>query len=103
MVIRDSMERKEDYEEAYDQRESRLKKLGLVIERWEPKEDQASNEEVADYYEEVGRLESRLEATRTKLEELKEPGDDWESLRDDIDRAISDLEKAIAKAAPRFQ
>ncbi|MBS3783468.1 MAG: hypothetical protein KGY78_03405 [Anaerolineae bacterium] len=103
MGIEESMERKESYEEAYDQREARLKKLGLVIEKWKPRRDQATEKEVEDYYQKVGRLESRLEATRTKLKELEEPRHDWESLRADIDRAITELEEAIAKAAPRFQ
>lgn len=103
MGIMDSMERKEDYQEYYDEREARLQKMGLVIEQWKPKEDDASEEDVEDYYAEVGRLESRLEATRRRLEAVKETRDDWKRVREDIDEAISELEEAIAKAAPRFQ
>ena len=66
MGIMDSMERQEEYQEYYDEREARLKNLGLVIDQWKPKEDDASKEEVDDYYAEVGRLESRLEATRRR-------------------------------------
>jgi chromosome segregation ATPase len=102
MDIMDSMERKETYQQYYDEREARLKKLGLAIEQWEPKEDQATQEEVDDYYQTVGRLESRLEATRSRLEELSEARDD-EGLRARIDKAITELEEAVAQAAPRFQ
>jgi vacuolar-type H+-ATPase subunit I/STV1 len=99
----ESVEREEEYQEYYDKREARLKKLGLEVEQWEPREDDASEEDVDDYYEEVGRLKSRLEATRRRLEAVKETRDDWKTVRDDIDQAISELEEAIAKAAPRFQ
>jgi len=103
MGIMDSMERKEEYQEYYDDREARLKKLGLVMEQWEPKEDDTSEDEVDDYYEEVGRLKSRLEATQRRLEAVKETRDDWKVVREEIDQAISDLEEAITRAAPRFQ
>lgn len=99
----ESMERKEEYQEYYDKREARLKKLGLEIAHWEPREDDASEEDVDDYYEEVGRLKSRLKATRRQLEAVNETRDDWKTVRDDIDQAISELEEAIAKATPRFQ
>ncbi len=102
MGIMDSMERKETYEQYYDEREARLKKVGLIIEQWEPREDQASREEVEDYYQTVGRLRSRLEATRSQLEELSE-APDGEGLRARIDQAITKLEEAVAQAAPRFQ
>lgn len=103
MSVMESMERKEEYQEYYDKREARLKKLGLEIEQWEPREDDASEEDVDDYYEEVGRLKSRLEATRRRLEAVKETRDDWKTVREGVDQAISELEEAIAKAAPRFQ
>ena len=103
MSIRDSMERKEEYQEYYDRREARLKKLGLVIDQWEPKEEDSAEGDVGDYYEEVGRLRSRLEETRRRLESVKKTRDDWKTLRDDVDQAIAELEKAIAEAAPRFQ
>lgn len=103
MGIMDSMERKEEYEEYYDDREARLEKLGVVMEQWEPKTDDASEDEVDDYYEEVGRLKSRLEETQRRLEAVKETRDDWKIVKEDLDQAISDLEEAIARAAPRFQ
>lgn len=103
MGIMDSMERKEEYEEYYDDREAQLEKLGVVMEQWEPKTDDVSEDEVDDYYEEVGRLKSRLEETQRRLEAVKDTRDDWKIVKEDIDQAISDLEEAIARAAPRFQ
>ena len=102
MDIMDSMERKEAYQDYYDDREARLKKLGLTIEKWQPKEDQAAEGQVDDYYQTVGRLKSRLEATRSQLEGLSEARED-EGLRARIDQAITELEEAVAQAAPRFQ
>lgn len=99
---KDVPDRQGKFREYYDQREARLKRLGEEIEQWEPREGEVGEEEVDDYYQEVGRLEARLEATRHDLEELRERGT-WEEVRDDIDQAISDLEEAIARAAPRYQ
>lgn len=103
MSIRNAMQRKEAYQEQYDEREARLKKSGQTIEKWEPKEDEAASQEVEDYYEEVGRLKTRLEATRTDLEEMRERRGDWDRLQEKVDAAITELEEAVAKAAPRFQ
>ena len=102
MTIRDGMERKETYEDSYDRRDARLKKLGQAIELWREKPAEQDQEAVDDYYEEAGRLQPRLEATRHSLEELRERGD-LQGLQDDIDEAISELEEAVAKAAPRYQ
>jgi len=102
MTIRDGMERKETYEDSYDRRDARLKKLGQAIELWREKPAEQDREAVDDYHEEAGRLEARLEATRHSLEELRERGD-LQGLQDDIDEVISELEEAVAKAAPRYQ
>jgi len=102
MTIRNGMERKETYEDSYDRRDARLKKLGQAIELWREKPAEQDQEAVDDYYEEAGRLEARLEATRHSLEELRERGD-LQGLQDDIDEAIRELEEAVAKAAPRYQ
>ncbi len=103
MSIQDAMERKDTYEEYYDRREARLQKLAQVIEQWGRDHDDGTTQAaVDDYYEDVGRLKARLEATRHSLRELRER-DDWRSLRADIDDAISELEDAIGQAAPRYQ
>lgn len=96
------MERKEELQEYCDRQELRLKKLALVMERWEQQANDASDQEADEYHQTVGRLKARLEATRHGLDEFRATGS-LEKLRGDIDQAISDLEKAIARAAPRFQ
>ena len=98
----EDQERFDAFREYYDDRDARLKKLGRVIEAWRQGERGAGDEESGSDYEEVGRLEARLEATRHDLEEMRGTGN-WEALRDDVDQTISDLEEAIGKAAPRFQ
>ena len=102
MTIRDAMERKETYEASYDRRDARLQKLGEAIEAWRENPEDQDQDSVDGYYEEVGRLKARLEATRHSLQELRERGE-LQELSDDIDHAISELEEAVAEAAPRYQ
>lgn len=54
-------------------------------------------------HEETGRLAFRLEAARADLEEVRDVLGERQDLRDDVERAITELEEAIARAAPRFQ
>jgi len=102
MTIRDAMEWQETYEENYDRRDARLQRLGEAIEAWRENPEDQGQGTVDRYYQEAGRLKARLEATRHSLEELRERGD-LQELRDDIDDAISELEEAVAEAAPRYQ
>lgn len=75
-----------------------------MIEDWEGKRPDVANEdEDQEYYERVGRLKERLQATRDRMHMLRETRDDWDSFSEDIDWAISDLEEAIRQAAPRPQ
>jgi chromosome segregation ATPase len=90
------------YREYYHRQAARLKELGILLENWRSRTGEAAEEETTGQYDEVGRLEERLEETRHDLDELDETGN-WEELRDDVDRTISDLEDAIAEAAPRYQ
>lgn len=51
----------------------------------------------------VGRLAFLLEEARTNLEEARGVVSERSDLRGRIERAITELEHAIAKAAPRFE
>lgn len=102
MTIRDAMERKEAYEDFHERRDARLQTLAEAIDTWQEDPEDQDPQTVGGHYEEVGRLKARLEATQHSLEQLRERGD-LQELRDDIDDAISELEEAVAKAAPRYQ
>jgi chromosome segregation ATPase len=101
-MVKGAEDREEAHEDTYDRRDARLDKLSRVIEEWRGRPEDQDRELADRYYQEAGRLRARLEATRHSLEELRERGD-LRELRDDIDEAISELEQAVAKAAPRYQ
>lgn len=54
-------------------------------------------------YEDQGRLKERLEAARVELDGLGEVLRERHDLRAEVERAITELERAIARAAPRYQ
>lgn len=84
--------------------EGRLEELDLMIDRMAGDESSTDNTGDGDgVYERAGRLKARLERTRRKVEWVRETRGDWEHLREDIDEAISELERAIGSAGPRFQ
>jgi predicted nucleic acid-binding Zn-ribbon protein len=101
--VEEGLGRKKASDPSRDEVEARLDRLDTIVARWVPPEGGPSADEVNDHYREVGKLKSRLEATRKRIERIREAREDWQLERDDLERAITELEEAVADAAPRFQ
>jgi hypothetical protein len=74
-----------------------------VAEQKRPDQDDAREPPGEERYRDVERLEVRLEAAQADLGEVGDVLRESQDLRDDVERAIAEVEKAIARAAPRFQ
>jgi len=56
------------------------------------------------YLEYIQELRSKQKSVKQKLHELKESGDEaWEDFKEGVEDTLSDLEKALKRAAIRFK
>lgn len=84
--------------------ETRLRELAAAIEELAAREEDSDKVDgPPGRYEGVGRLRVRLEKTRQTVRELREAREDRNTVSQAVDEAISELERAIARAGPRFQ
>ncbi|MGD1852873.1 MAG: hypothetical protein ACFB2W_01355 [Leptolyngbyaceae cyanobacterium] len=84
--------------------ETRLKSLDAQIAKMQAKADQASAELKANYQEQLKLMTERRAAARLKLEELKQSSEAaWETMKDGVESAFGELQKAFDKAAAHFQ
>jgi len=100
----DERDRNDALPRPLDSAEARLRELAAAIEELAAREEDSDKADgPPGRYESVGRLRVRLERTRHTVRELRETREDRNRVSQAVDEAISELERAIARAGPRFQ
>ena len=89
---------------AYRQKiDASMEEWNAEIDKLEARADRAGADLQLQYYEELKKLRALQEEARRKLEALEDAGDDaWEGLKNDVDNAISAIERAVNAAGARF-
>ena len=89
---------------AYRQKiEVSMEEWNAEVDKLEARADRAGADMQLQYYEELKKLRALQEEARSKLEELEEAGDDaWEGLKNDVDNAISAIQRAVNTSSTRF-
>lgn len=82
-----------DDKNAYEQKiDAQLKEWQARIDEARAKGEQQTADAKIEYQKQIGEMESRMEAVRAKLDELKKASSDsWEDLKTNIDRTTRDM------------
>ena len=95
------MESKDVYKAKID---VQLKELSGKIAELKAKADLAEAQVKVEYLKQVDALRAKKEETQAKLEELKKAGDDaWETLKNGVEKAASELKDSINSAISKFK
>ena len=91
--------------EAYQQKaEAKLAEHKAEIDKARAKAKGASADVRLDAEKQVGKLEASYEATKKKLDDLKDAGEDaWEDIAKGLDKAWEDISGSIKKVFARFK
>ena len=95
------MESKDVYKAKID---VQLKELSGKIAELKAKADLAEAQVKVEYLKQIDSLRAKKEETQAKLEELKKAGDDaWETLKNGVEKAASELKDSINSAIAKFK
>jgi predicted ATP-binding protein involved in virulence len=94
-----------------DKRKAYEEKLAAQLEEWnaqvalfQAKADKATAEAKIEYYKITEALQRKQDEARTKLQELKDAGDDaWEDLKAGGEKAWAEIKTAFHAAASKFK
>lgn len=91
--------------DAYKQKiEAELKLVQAKIEELKAKSKLYATDVHVKYVEQVEELERKFDATKAKLKELDEAGEEkWEHFKEDVESAWEILSKAVKDAAAQFK
>jgi malate synthase len=77
--------------------EAHLKEWGSQIDEWKDKAGAESQEFLED-------LNTKRQAVRSKLAEIKDAADDrWEAFKVDVDQAVDDMQQAVENMRDRIR
>jgi multidrug resistance efflux pump len=94
-------DKRKAYEDKFD---TQLKEWGVEIGLLKAKADKAKAEAKIEYHKTIATLEGKLDAARTKLQELRTAGDDaWEDLKTGAEKVWTEVKTAFQGAASRFK
>jgi hypothetical protein len=89
------------YEEKFD---AQLKEWSAELALLNAKADKAKAEAKIEYHKTIETLQGKLDAARTKLQELRTAGDDaWEDLKKGAEKVWTEGKTAFQSAASRFK
>lgn len=90
--------------EAYQQKmEAQLKEWSAKIDLLKAKADKAEAGAKVEYYKQIDELRVKAEAAQTKLQQVKEAGEEaWETFKDGAEKAWAELKKAVESASAKF-
>lgn len=91
--------------QAYQQMiEAKLESLDAQIAKMQAKSKQAGAELNTNYQKQLRLLIERRETARLKLDELKQSSEAaWETMKDGVESAFSELQTSFDKAVAQFQ
>lgn len=94
-----------DNMEAYREKlETQLKEWKVKIEMLEKKAAEASGETKAELMRAIGELRQKKELVKEKWTELqKEGGAAWNTMKEGVEKAASELKSALDKVVSRFK
>ena len=94
-------DKRKAYEEKYD---AQLREWSAEIVLLNAKADKAKAEAKIEYYKTIETLQGKHDAARTKLQELRNAGDDaWEGLEMSAEKVWTEVKTAFQGAASRFK
>jgi multidrug resistance efflux pump len=95
------MSKKQAYEEKF---KAQLDELDAKIDVLKAKAKQAGASVKADYYETVEDLQKKRSEAQTKLQHLRDAGDDaWEDMKQGVEESWTAFAAAVKSAVSRFQ
>jgi multidrug resistance efflux pump len=94
-----------DKRKAYEEKvDAQLKEWSAQIALLKAKADTARAEAKIEYYKTIETLQSKQDAARTKLQELRAAGDDaWEDLKTGSEKVWADVKTAFQSSVSRFK
>ena len=94
-------DKRKAYEEKFD---AQLKEWSAAIALLKAKGDKARTEAKTEYQKTIETLQGKLDAARTKSQELRAAGDDaWEDLKTGAENVWAEVKTAFQSAVSRFK
>lgn len=94
-----------------DTKQSYMEKLEAQLNEWTAQIDQlrakpdgAKADAKLEYQQQIDHLQTKKDQVQGKLNEIKQAGEGaWESLREGVEAAVTDLKAAVDRAMSKFQ
>ncbi|MDD5411512.1 MAG: coiled coil domain-containing protein [Methylobacter sp.] len=95
------MSKKEAYQDKID---AQLREWSAKIDELNAKANKATAEVKIEYYEQIEELRSKQANAQTKLQALRNSGEQaWEELKPGLEQAWDDLKTSVEKAISKFK